>query len=251
MDKELFLLNYNGNSKSILEPDHEKLGYHFDYPMIYAFLEKEIIAAFLAGVWHREVGKFETVSFSPSIYEIEINGKKFNLCQAPLGAPAATQLLDWLINYGTKKVLAIGSAGSLVDLPENHFFLVKNAIRDEGTSFHYLPAGNEIELDKEFREELLSNAKKEKIKLTEVTTWTTDGFFRETENKMATALSLGAQLVEMECSGMAACSKFRNIKFAQVLFTADTLAAQDGHEDRSWGAVGRQRALELAVLLLD
>lgn len=251
MDKELFLLDYDDNSKAVLEPNHEELNYHFDYPMIYAFLEKEVIANFLVGIWHREVGRFETVSFSPSVYEIEVDGKKFNLCQAPLGAPAATQLLDWLISHGTKKVLAIGSAGSLVNLPENNFFLVKKAIRDEGTSFHYLPAGNEIELNEKFREDLLANAKKEKINLPEVTTWTTDGFFRETESKMDKALSLGAQLVEMECSGMAACSEFRGIEFAQILFTADTLAAQDGHEERTWGRAGKQRALELAVTLLS
>ena len=44
------------------------------------------------------------MSFQPNIYEIEINGEKLTLCQAPLGAPAATQLLDWLIAYGVKKV---------------------------------------------------------------------------------------------------------------------------------------------------
>ncbi|MBD5428998.1 nucleoside phosphorylase [Lactobacillus sp.] len=251
MDRNVFLLNYDSNPKAVLEPNHERLNYHFDYPLIYAFLEKEVIDNFLSKTRHREVGKFETISFSPSIYEIEVKGKKFNLCQAPLGAPVATQLLDWLISYGTKKVLAIGSAGSLVDLPENNFFLVKKAIRDEGTSFHYLSAESEIELDKEFRNNLLTHAKKENTNLTEVITWTTDGFFRETEDKIKQALAYGAELVEMECSAMAACSKFRKVDFAQILFTADSLAGEDGHDERSWGEVGRARALELAVSLLN
>ncbi|MBP2057743.1 uridine phosphorylase [Lactobacillus colini] len=251
MTNDLFLLKHSNEKQSVLQPDHESLGYHFDYPMIYAFLEKKIINSFLSKIWHREVGKFETISFTPSIYEIEINSKKFNLCQAPLGAPAATQLLDWLIAYGTKKILAIGSAGSLVDLPENAYFLVKRAIRDEGTSFHYLPAKNEIELDYDFRKELLNKAKENSINLEEVVTWTTDGFFRETENKIKLAMSYDAKLVEMECSALAACSKFRGVKFAQILFTADSLADVNEHESRTWGELGSQNALELAIKLLS
>ncbi len=57
------------------------------------------------------------------------------MCQAPLGAPAATQLLEWLIAYGVEKVLTVGTAGALVDLPENTMLLPTRAIRDEGTSF--------------------------------------------------------------------------------------------------------------------
>ncbi len=61
-------------------------------------------------------------------------------------------------------------------------------------------------------------------KYDEVTTWTTDAFFRETSKKVKQFRDLGASVVEMECSALAACAQFRKLDFAQILFTADTLA---------------------------
>ncbi len=46
---------------------------------------------------------------------------------------------------------------------------------------------------------------------------------------------LGAKTVEMECSALAACAEFRNISFAQILFTADSLADMDNYDKRNWG----------------
>src|SRR5699024_12828993 len=67
------------------------------------------------------------------------------------------------------------------------------------------------------------------------TTWTTDGFFRETHNQGLQANKLGAKTVEIECSALVACAEFRNISFAQILFTADSLADMDNYDKRNWG----------------
>ena len=64
---------------------------------------------------------------------------EFCLCAAPLGAPAAAQLMDFLISCGCKKIISTGSCGVLTDLAENEFLIPVKALRDEGTSYHYLP----------------------------------------------------------------------------------------------------------------
>ena len=77
--------------------------------------------------------------------------KEFCLCQAPLGAPAAAQFLDSLIACGCQKIVSAGSCGVLADLPENEFLVPVKALRDEGTSYHYLPVARYIELDESAR----------------------------------------------------------------------------------------------------
>ena len=57
-------------------------------------MPKEEIESFLDKHLHRTIGMFDTISFTPKVYEVEINGELFTLCQAPLGASSAKQLLD-------------------------------------------------------------------------------------------------------------------------------------------------------------
>ncbi len=78
-----------------------------------------------------------------------------------------------------------------------------------------------------------------------VTTWTTDGFYRETEKMIANRRAEGCDVVEMECSAFAACADFRSISFGQLLFTADSLAKVD-YQPRGWGTGVHATALSLA-----
>lgn len=245
-----FVLNYDGAQSAVLEPNHEQLPYKFPKKLLYAFIPKEDIDAFLENYPHKKLGKFESVSFNPNVYEVEIAGQKVSLCQAPLGAPAAVQLLDWLISYGVEEVLAVGTAGAIVDLPENEMFVVEKALRDEGTSMHYLPLENFIELDKEFVSRIEKSLRDLELAPDKVITWTTDGFFRETENKVKEARNLGCQLVEMECAAMAACAKFRGVKFGQILFTADSLADFENYDERDWGEESHSAGLEIGLKVL-
>ena len=235
MNEQPFILDFDENPHAVLEPSHEKELFHFHSRLLYAFVSEKEINAFLDKHLHRTLGEFESVSFNPKIYEVQIDNEFFTLCQAPLGAPAAVQLLEWLITYGVETVLTIGTAGALNDLPENEMFLVKRAIRDEGTSFHYMDPGQFVDLDRDFLKQVEKALSELNLDYDEVTTWTTDGFFRETPNQVLQAKELGAKTVEMECSALAACAEFRNINFAQILFTADSLADMDNYDKRNWG----------------
>ncbi|WP_281829053.1 MULTISPECIES: nucleoside phosphorylase [Lactobacillus] len=250
MSEKPFILDFDANQHAVLEPDHDQLPYHFHSRLLYAFVPKENIDRFLDEVPHKVLGTFDTISFQPSIYEINLNGQLLTLCQAPLGAPAATQLLDWLISYGVKQALAFGNAGALVDLPENTLLIPTRAIRDEGTSFHYAATGNIINLQLDFIKKIEKGVHKLNFKFDEITTWTTDGFFRETPKKVAQFKQLGAATVEMECSALAACAEFRKVDFAQLLFTADSLAKIDDYDERNWGDQSHNLGLEIGSRVL-
>lgn len=235
MNEEPFILDFDLNKKAVIEPGVENLQYKFHEKLLFAFVPDDEIKSFLDKHSHKTLGKFKTVSFRPKVYEVKINNQLITLCQAPVGASASTKFLDWLINYGVKQVLSVGNAGALDNLPENTMFVPQEAIRGEGTSFYYKEPSKIIALDKNFVRRVENEIKNLGFQYEKGTTLTTDGFFRETPNQVLQAKKLGAKTVEMECSALAACAEFRNISFAQILFTADSLADMDNYDKRNWG----------------
>ena len=235
MNEEPFILGFDLNKKAVIEPGVENLQYKFHGKLLFAFVPDDEIKSFLDKHSHKTLGKFKTVSFRPKVYEVKINNQLITLCQAPVGASASTKFLDWLINYGVNQVLSVGNAGALDNLPENTMFVPQEAIRGEGTSFYYKEPSKIIALDKNFVRRVENEIKNLGFQYEKGTTWTTDGFFRETPNQVLQAKKLGAKTVEMECSALAACAEFRNISFAQILFTADSLADMDNYDKRNWG----------------
>lgn len=157
-----------------------------------------------------------SVSIPQYIYQ-----DKIVLSYAPLGSAAAAGLLEELIALGVKKVIACGSAGAIDDIDTTSFLLVDKAIRDEGLSYHYLEPSIYVDLDKEFTKKIGEDLESLGIKYVNGITWTTDGFFRETKSRINKRISQGAVAVEMECAGLAAVAKYRNIKLAQILYFSD------------------------------
>ncbi len=72
----------------------------------------------------------------------------------------------------------------------------------------------------------------------------------DTPKKVALFRQLGASTVEMECSALAACAKFRKVDFAQILFTADTLADMENYDERDWGSESHRTGLSIGAKIL-
>ncbi len=148
---------------------------------------------------------------------------KLVLAYAPLGGPAAGGLVEELIALGIKRVIACGSAGAIQDFDQSQLLVVNKAIRDEGLSYHYLKASVYVESDQVLLKMLEKGLKDMNIEFLQGTTWTTDGFFRETKNRIAKRIEQGAMAVEMENASMAAVAKYRKIQFAQILYFSDLI----------------------------
>ncbi len=244
--KDLALLEYDPSPHAVIDPDHEKLGVRLPPVAVFAFVGEAVDE--YAREHHAEVvAEFVSITKTYPVYRIEVNGRALCLCQAPCGAAPATQLLDWLIGYGVRAVLSTGSCGVLTDLPENAFLIPTRALRDEGTSFHYLPPARFVELEEATVRRLREAFDRRGIPYQPCTTWTTDGFYRETKEKVVARRAEGCAAVEMECAALAACAQFRGVRFGQFLFTADSLHALDAHDMRDWGSASLRPALRLAV----
>lgn len=234
----------------LIAPDFEKLSLSLPAKAIFAFLGEKRIARFVESKGGKEIGHFISLTKSFPLYEIPTEKEPILLMQAPVGAPAAVLMEERLFAYGVEKILAIGCCGALTALPENVFLPVTKAYREEGTSYHYLPPEPFISFDEKPRQALEQYFKEKNLSYTPCTTWTSDGFFRETKEKIRQRIADGCQVVDMEASALAACARFRKKTFAQILFTADTLAHMT-HDQRHWGEESRNAALTLAYEAIE
>ena len=123
-----------------------------------------------------QIDEFESATRRYPIYECLYNQEKICLCPAPVGSAAAVQVLEYLIAGGVTKIISVGSCGVLEDIPENRFLIPVSALRDEGTSYHYLPPSREVEISKAGINAIESALSQKNIPYWEVKTWTTDGF---------------------------------------------------------------------------
>ena len=271
---DLPILEYDSDKSAVLMPNHDNISVQLPSKAVFAFLGDEIDQYALSRK-ATIVANFESATKVYPIYvleekvkkkvgdkldenadekldessdeKVEEETQKICLVQAPVGAPAAVQILDWLISYGVREVISAGSCGSLVDYAENVFLVPYKALRDEGTSYHYLPPSRYVDVSERSRHAILPTLQAHNLPYHEVKTWSTDGFFRETKGKVASRKQEGCAVVEMECSALAACAQMREIVWGEILYTADTLHDVENYDERNWGGDSKAYALELCI----
>lgn len=243
------ILEYDDSPQAVLMPTHEDLSLQLPEKAVFAFLG-DTIEQYAAAHSLTPAAHFISATKLYPVFITKEQGESICLCQAPVGAAPATQILDWMIGYGVKKVISAGSCGTLVDLSENRFLIPVKALRDEGTSYHYLPPERFVEIDPSMVNAIETAMKSLVVPFQECITWTTDSFYRETQEKIDWRREEGCTVVEMECSALAACAKFRGIEFGQILYTADTLADPHAYDQRSWGRASSEITLRLCLNIL-
>lgn len=155
-----------------------------------------------------------------------------------VGSACAVATIEEMASLGVKKVLACGSAGLIDDrFDENKLFVITDAIRDEGASYHYAPPEVKAETSQRITKIIEDVFKEKAIEYEKGRVWTTDAFYRETEKLIALRKSQGVIAVEMECSAFCIASKFKNVEFGQFLYFSDTVKGMDWGKHENWGSV--------------
>jgi uridine phosphorylase len=168
------------------------------------------------------------------LYEIEHRGHRLGVFQAGVGAPLSAGLLEELIALGGREFVAVGGAGCLVpELVMGHAIVVDSAVRDEGTSFHYLPPSRFVDADPEAVAVLSESLRDAGIPFVVGRTWTTDGVYRETRARAERRVAEGCISVEMEASALVAVARYRGVRIANLLYAGDSLAGEEW-EHRGW-----------------
>lgn len=158
------------------------------------------------------------------IYSLDFEGLKIALTTGFLGSAGVATQIEELCSGGVKTIIACGAAGSLTPQPLGALVIPDSAVRDEGASFHYAPPSYEIEADLDVVKHIEKTLENLGLPYITSKTWTTDGLYRETEDKIALRRSQGCITVEMECSAMIAVTRFCGAKFGQILYCGDDLS---------------------------
>lgn len=168
------------------------------------------------------------------IYEIEYKGQRLAFYHPGIGSALSASLLEEVIAFGGRKFIACGGCGVLEkDIAVGNLVVVSEAIRDEGTSYHYLPPNREITAQKEVVELFEKKLQTRNIPYQTGKTWTTDAPYRETPNKITKRKEEGCLVVEMEASGMMAVAQYRKVQYGQILYGGDNLSG-DSWDSRNW-----------------
>lgn len=143
---EIPLLECDSNPSAVVIPTHEGLAIQPPAKCVYAFLEDEI-EAFALDHQGKKVAEFISATKVSPVYQISYKGQDICLAQAPVGSAPAAQFMDWLIGYGVKEMISTVTCGVLVPIAENRFLVPVKALRDEGTSYHYVAPSHYIDID--------------------------------------------------------------------------------------------------------
>ncbi len=227
------ILEFDPTPEAIIEP--KRLIKPVDIPEhAVACFFQDVITQFSQQHKARVIRHLRSEIGTHPIYELEVFGKRLAVFHPGVGAPLAAGLLEETIALGCKKFIACGGAGVLDGtVVVGHPVIPTAAIRDEGTSYHYLPPGREVSASPAGVAALETVLKAHQIEYLLAKTWTTDGLYRETVPKMQRRRAEGCLTVEMEAAAFFAVAQFRGVQFAQLLYGGDDLSGSEW-DSREW-----------------
>ncbi len=169
--------------------------------------------------------------FGDYFYILEEDRDQLGVCGGfGIGAPMVGLLLEELIEFGVKSFLSIGTAGSLQKgLKLGSLVVCDRAIRDEGTSHHYLKSEKYSYSSKKMIAALCEVMDKLNLEYIVGTTWTIDAPYRETYSEIAKYRKENVLTVDMEAAAIFAVAEYLGVD-AGVIFTISDYLSEDDWE---------------------
>jgi uridine phosphorylase len=159
--------------------------------------------------------------------------------RSPYGAPGTVMLLEELVAFGVKRAVFLGYCGSIQEgIDIGDIVLPLEAIREEGTSYHYLPKGEKSCPDLTVQNRLSNWLEKTGLDCFRGMIWTTDAPYRETSQKVRRYCAEGVLGVEMEMAAAFAFGRVKEVSIGSVLLVSDEV------RERGWRAGFFSRKLQ-------
>jgi uridine phosphorylase len=173
-----------------------------------------------------QVAMFGSEMGDHPLYALEHHGRRVAVYHPLVGAPVAAALLDEIIATGVRRFVVCGGAGVLNrEIAVGHLIVPTIAVRDEGTSYHYLPPGREVHGNLEAIAAIERVLKQHSAEYLLAKTWTTDAIYRETQAKVALRRAEGCVTVEMETAAFLPLHSFAVCCLAKFCMAAMMSAA--------------------------
>jgi uridine phosphorylase len=148
--------------------------------------------------------------YHTDLYRLSEGGLELGLVGCAVGAPFAVLVAEQLFASGCRLLISMTSAGRLAELrPPPYFVLIERALRDEGTSYHYLEPAEFSHADPKLLEAMSGAFADIRVPIERGATWTTDAPFRETQATIDAMTARGLLAVEMEAAALYAFAAAR------------------------------------------
>jgi uridine phosphorylase len=163
----------------------------------------------------KATGKAHQVASWPcyhtELHSFELAGDTVGIIGYAVGAPFAVLVAEELFACGCRFLLNLTSAGQIdaVAAPP-YFVVIDRALRDEGTSYHYVAPSEFAEADPRLVTIAMEAVAREGLRVFAGASWTTDAPFRETTEAIESARALGVLAVEMEAAALYAFAQARD-----------------------------------------
>jgi len=180
--------------------------------------------------------------YHTDLYIFEHEGGRYGIIGCAVGAPFAVLVAEELFASGCGFLISMTSAGRIAKTRDPPYFVIDRALRDEGTSYHYVPPAVWSSADEALVAAVHGDLAGFRIPVDRGASWTTDAPFRETATAIGRARDLGVLAVEMEAAALYAFAQARKrgvLCFAHVTNTMGSTALdfEKGESDGVYDAL--------------
>ena len=242
------ILEFDPHPEAIIEPARVIERIDIAEHCVPCFFQ-EVLTGLVQTGQARQVAVLQSEIGLNPVFELEHQGRRVAVLHPGVGAPLAAAFLEEIIARGCRKFIACGGCGVLDrQIAVGHLLIPTAAVRDEGTSYHYLPPSREVEASPSGVAAIERVLVRHQVEYLRTKTWTNDAIYRETTEKAALRLSEGCLAVEMESAAFFAVALFRGVEFAQILYGGDAVISGEwDHRDWLSRTEVRERLFWLAV----
>jgi uridine phosphorylase len=227
------ILDFDPAPEAIIEPLKIIERRSYSPRVVFCFFH-EVIAGLVKDGKAVQVDRLRSEMGDNPIYQMDFNGSPFMLVHPGVGAPLAVGFMEEMIARGSRFFITCGGAGVLdPKFNVGHVLIPTEAVRDEGTSYAYLPAGVKVRPTEKALAAVQSVLEKHHVPHDLVKTWTTDAIYRETVDRARLRRRQGCSVVEMEAAAFFAVAAFRGVEFGQMLYGGDSVH-ESGWDSREW-----------------
>ena len=167
--------------------------------------------------------------YHTQLYAFDYEGEGFGIIGCAVGAAFAVLVAEELFACGCQFLVSVTSAGQILAQGATPYFvLIDRALRDEGTSYHYLPPSEFAAADLALAAAALEKLKGAGQRIYRGAAWTTDAPFRETEAAIRQARARGILAVEMEAAALYAFAEARRKAVLCFAHVTNRMAVKSG-----------------------
>jgi uridine phosphorylase len=178
---------------------------------------------------------------------VQTDGLAAGIVARTIGGPYAVLVAEQMLASGAEVIVGLTSAGRVLgSLPVPSIVVPNRALRDEGTSFHYVAPGREVDAPAAIAEALAAELQACALPVERGTVWTTDAPYRETASQLQAHAAAGILAVEMQAASLYALAAAKNAQIGIVAYVTNAI----DHEGEAFAKGGDEVSLEILRMIL-